>query len=311
MPELVKAPFYSDLAGVPPDGTIVWRKASDGVRLRIGAWKGGTKGTFYVLSGRSEYLEKYGPTFQRLLDLGYSVVSCDWRGQGLSERLDADKKLGHVRKFEDYQKDMAAMMQLAADLRLPRTRYILAHSMGGAIALRGIYESLIVKKVIFTAPFWDAYLSSGLRAYANVVTAIAPSIGFAGTRTPTTFAEAYVERAPFIGNPLTNDPDNYAWLQKHAAKHPELVVGGPSLGWLKEALDEVRFFQSVSMDLPDCLCFVGTNEHIVSPKAIKRMMKRWKNGELVEIPGAQHELLLETPEVQDLIWSKIAEFLNG
>lgn len=311
MPEPLPAPFYTDIAKAPAGGQVFWRTTSDGIRIRLGVWRGGDKGTFFVFSGRSEYLEKYGPTFARLLERGYSIVSCDWRGQGLSDRLEADKTLGHVDEFNDYQLDVAEMLAVAREMKLPNRRYLLAHSMGGAIALRGLYQSLTVRRVIFSAPFWDAHMSAGLRAYANVVTSIAPSIGLAAARTPTTTAEAYVERAPFEGNQLTNDAENYAWLKMQIERYPELSVGGPSLGWLAEALNETRYFQTIDAELPDCLCFVGTNEKVVAQRAIHRIMKKWKNGELVVIPDAQHELLMETSEVQDLIWSKIDGFLSA
>jgi lysophospholipase len=309
LPETVAAPFYDDIAKAPAGGKVFWRNTSDNVRIRVGVWQGGKKGTFFIFTGRSEYIEKYGPTIQRLLGLGYCVVICDWRCQGLSDRLDEDQTLGHVADFYHYQLDVAEMLSVANEMSLPRKRYILAHSMGGAIALRSLHESLIVHKVIFSAPFWDAYMSAGLRAYANVVTAFAPSIGLASARTPTTSSGAYVELFPFEGNALTNDEDSYAWQQRQVSRYPELSIGGPSLGWLAEALKETRYFQLIDMALPDCLCFLGTNEKIVSSKAIYRIMKKWKNGELVVIEGAQHEVLLETPEVLEQVWTKISGFL--
>ncbi len=311
MPETATAPFYTDIAKAPSGGQIVWRTTSDGVRIRIGTWQGGSRGTFFVFTGRSDYLEKYGPTIKRLLGLGFCVVSCDWRGQGLSDRLQDDHTVGHVGNFIDYQRDVAEMLAVADEQSLPGVRYILAHSMGGAIALRGLLEGMVVRQVIFSAPFWDVQMSAGLRAYANVVSTVAVSIGLARKRTPTTASMSYVELEPFAGNHLTNDADAYGWMQKQVMSHPELSVGGPSLGWLKDALSETRYFKNIDTPLPDCLCFVGTNENVVSQRAIHRTMKKWTNGELVVIAKAQHELLLETPDVVQLIWSKVAAFLNS
>lgn len=309
MLDIKKAPLFSDIAKAPPDGQVMWRYASDGVRIRVGVWSGGPRGTVFVLTGRSEYIEKYGPTIGRLLSGGYSVVICDWRGQGLSERLEDDETLGHVESFSDYQLDLKEMCDVAHKMQLPRERYFLAHSMGGSIGLRAVNESLAVRKVIFTAPFWDVHMSAGLKAYANLVTAFAPTIGFGGKRTPKTTPSAYIAWAPYENNFLTSDKPTYEWLQQQVLRHPELVVGGPSLAWLREAFYEIRYFQKIERPLPDCLCFLGSEEKIVSPKAVHRVMENWPNGELVLVQGAEHEILMETPEILDTVWPKIFEFL--
>lgn len=309
MLDIKKAPFFADIARAPPDGQVMWRYASDGLRIRVGAWRGGAKGTVFILTGRSEYIEKYGPTIEKLLGRGYSAVICDWRGQGLSERLEDDDSLGHVESFSDYQLDLREMLDVAREMDLPRPRYLLAHSMGGSIALRALHEGLAVSKVIFSAPFWDIHVSAGLKAYASLVSAFAPAIGLGTKRTPTTSSNAYIAWAPFEGNFLTSDKDTYEWLQDHVSRHPELVVGGPSLSWLREALYEIRYFQTIDVALPDCLCFLGSEEKIVSPKAVSRVMEKWPNGELVILPGAEHEILMESRRTLDTVWSRIFAFL--
>lgn len=311
MLDIKRAPLFSDIARAPPDGQVMWRYAGDGVRIRVAVWSGGEKGTVFILTGRSEYIEKYGPTIERLLNGGYSAVICDWRGQGLSERLDDDHSLGHVESFSDYQLDVKEMFDVAQEMALPRPRYFLAHSMGGAIALRALQEGAAVSKIIFSAPFWDIHVSAGLKAYASLVSAFAPTIGLGAKRTPTTSSNAYIAWAPYEGNFLTSDEPTYAWMQDHVAKHPELVVGGPSLSWLREALYEIRSFQKIDAPLPECLCFLGSEEKIISPKAVHRVMEKWPNGELVVLQGAEHEILLESPKILGAVWARIFAFLAG
>ncbi len=311
MLDIKKAPLFSDITEVPPEGQVMWRYTVDGVRIRVGVWTGGSKGTVFILTGRSEYIEKYGPTIGKLLSGGYSVVTCDWRGQGLSERLDNNETLGHVESFSDYQLDLKEMFDVAHEMELPRERHLLAHSMGGSIALRAVNESVAVRKIIFSAPFWDVHMSAGLKAYASLVTAFAPTIGLGSKRTPTTAPSAYIAWAPYDNNFLTSDEKTYAWLQQQVLRHPELVVGGPSLAWLREAFYEIRYFQKIEKPLPDCLCFLGSEEKIVSPRAVHRVMEKWSNGELVLVPGAEHEILMETPEILDMVWPKIFAFLEN
>ena len=128
MPDFAPAPLFADVAKAPPGGQVMWRTTVDKTRVRIGVWTGGEKGTVFIFTGRSEYIEKYGPTIARLLSGGYSAVICDWRGQGLSDRHYSDQSLGHVEKFRDYQYDTAEMFGTACDMHLPARWFILAHS---------------------------------------------------------------------------------------------------------------------------------------------------------------------------------------
>ena len=70
-------------------------------------------GTVFVFPGRADYLEKYGGLANNLLDRNLNVVTIDWRGQGLSERLLQDRNIGHVEDFKSYQNDVAVMINYA------------------------------------------------------------------------------------------------------------------------------------------------------------------------------------------------------
>lgn len=62
------------------------------------------------------------------------VMIIDHRGQGRSGRLLSDTHRGHVVNFSDYVDDLAALWQQQVVPGHWRKRFILAHSMGGAIA---------------------------------------------------------------------------------------------------------------------------------------------------------------------------------
>ncbi len=84
--------------------------------------------------GRIESYVKYAELAYDLFHCGYDVVIIDHRGQGRSGRLLADTHRGHVVNFSDYVDDLAAFWQQDVQPGPWRKRYILAHSMGGAIA---------------------------------------------------------------------------------------------------------------------------------------------------------------------------------
>ncbi|MEO0498857.1 MAG: alpha/beta fold hydrolase, partial [Pseudomonadota bacterium] len=63
-------------------------------------------------------------------NVGYDAFALDWRGQGLSDRLTDDRMLGHVGRYADYQKDVAAFLEAAQDLDPPKPWFLFGHSLG-------------------------------------------------------------------------------------------------------------------------------------------------------------------------------------
>ena len=125
------APLFAEIADGPDGGEAWWLTADDGVRIRVGAWaKDAPKGTVLLFPGRTEYIEKYGRTAAHLARRGYATLAIDWRGQGIADRLVSDAMAGHVLDFNDYQRDVAAMISAARELDLPKPWHLLAHSMG-------------------------------------------------------------------------------------------------------------------------------------------------------------------------------------
>ena len=298
--DLTLAPFFKDMASGPPCGAAHWVRTSDGVRIRVGHWrpKGTARGTVLLFPGRTEYIEKYAHTAKELAARGYATQAIDWRGQGLADRLIPDRRIGHVDRFGDYQKDVAAAVELARELNLPRPWHLLAHSMGGGIGLRALYNGLPVRSCAFTGPMWGIQMTPLQRPLGWTLSHIAPLLGMGTRLAPSTRPESYVLVQPFEGNFLTSDADMYRMMQEHLRAHPEIALGGPSLVWLREALTETRALSE--MDSPDmsCLTILGGDEKIVNQKAVYQRMKIWPRGRLELIPGARHEVLMETPEIR-------------
>lgn len=74
---------------------------------------------------------------------------------------------GHVLHFDDYQHDVAAMVDAARELDLPKPWFVLGHSMGGGIALKSVMDGLPVAGASFSAPMWGIQISAALRPIAG------------------------------------------------------------------------------------------------------------------------------------------------
>ena len=302
---MTNAPLYDKLERMPEGGQAFWRTTSDGTRIRTAVWHGSGDKTVLIFPGRTEFIEKYGDVIARLLDRSYSVAIIDWRGQGLSDRHATKRDMGWVREFSDYQLDVAELLGTVKDAGLPETYALIAHSMGGAIGLRALMNDLPIEKVIFSGPMWGIHVEPKMRIPAAVVSGVGPSIGFGEKFVPTGSADYYVLSEPFEGNVLTNDCAQYEILTRQLQAHPELGLGAPSIHWLNRARAETAKLVAQAPTKHDCLCLLGTDEAIVSCPAIRTVMAKWPNGKLVDVPNAQHEVLMEGRDQLALVWAEI------
>ncbi len=268
------------------------------MRLRIGGWPGGARGTVLALPGRAEWIEKYGRVAAALKERGYGLLAIDWRGQGLSARAVPDPRMGHVGHFDEYQTDLAAFLDAAQDLGVARPAPVLAHSMGGCIALRALMDGLDAPAVALSAPMWGLHMSPALRSAAWSVATLARATGRAARYPPGVGPELNVAETPFDDNMLTSDPESYDYMRRMLLAQPELVVGGPSLNWLYAALREMRALAPrPSPETPAHIVF-GTRERIVDAAAIRRRAAAWPAAAVDVIDGAEHEVLMETPAIR-------------
>lgn len=309
---LTPAPLYTDIHPGPDLAQAYWAQTSDGKRIRLGVWDiEGSKGTVLIFPGRTEYIEKYGLTAAEFAARGLSSMAIDWRGQGLADRMLDNPLTGHIDHFHDYQKDVAAMMRAARSLNLPRPYFLVAHSMGGSIGLRAVMEGLAVQAVAFTAPMWGIHIAPHMRIPAHILSTLMPKVN-QGHRLPIgTTATPYPLAAPFEDNMLTTDAEMYDMMRDQITAHPALQLGGPSYVWLREALAETKHLVGRAAPNLTCITYVGSNERIVDVPRIHARMSAWQGGQLREVAGGEHEVLMETQAIRTPIFDEVSSlFLN-
>lgn len=319
------APLFHDVADGPAGGRAFWRRASDGARIRVAHWpcpaitdtagtgsidtgakNTGARGTVLLFPGRTEYIEKYGRAAGDLTQRGFDVLTLDWRGQGLADRLLPDRRTGHVGHFTDYQMDVSALLAVAAALDVPRPLYLVAHSMGGCIGLRALMEGLPVAACAFTGPMWGIQMATATRPAAWALSWSAPRLGFGHHLAPGTKPETYVIAEPFDDNSLTRDRDMYSYMQRQMTTHPELALGGPSLRWLHEALVEMACLARRPAPTVPCVTWLGSHERIVCPDRITTRMASWPGGQLEMVQGGEHEVMMDTPTTRAQVFDGMA-----
>lgn len=303
------APFHAEIASAPDGARACWLTTADGLQIRAVAWPGGTRGTALIFTGRAEYAEKYGPMAADLRARGLSVVVADWRGQGLSARHERRPRLGHVTDFREYQHDVAAMLGFADAMGLPGPRWVVAHSMGGTIALRTLLERRDFAGAIMSAPMWHLQMRTATRGLTQHMARLARGLGLGARLTPGAWSEPSTLAVSFEANALTSDREQFAWMVRQITAHPELALAGPSIQWTYAALEEMARLYVAPLPRLPVLVFLGSAETVVSTSVIESQMKKMEQGELVPCPGARHEIFMERPATQELVWRHIDAFL--
>lgn len=304
------APLNLEIAEAPKHGVAYRIHADDGIRLRVGLWKNDNTrlGTIFVFPGRTEYIEKYGRMITVLDKFGFSVFVVDWRGQGLADRIVEDSKIGHVDRFSDYQRDVAAMIKVAQELGLPKPWNLIGHSMGACIGLRALAEVLDFAACAFTGPMWNINLPTLKRAAAWPASWTAQVIGRGNVFVPGTDGQCYVLSASFSDNRLTNDAEMYRYFINHAMKLKDRQIGGPSMRWLFQTLNETRKLSRMrSPDVP-CIVFCGDQDEVVDLAVVKNRMARWSNASLEIVKGAKHDIFSEVPHIRDRVLRETCAF---
>ena len=274
---------------------------------RLGPRGAEARGTVLILHGRTEFLEKYAQTAAAWARRGFVAWSLDWRGQGGSARALADARKGHVGGFGEYQRDVRALADAAADE--PGPHLMQAHSMGGLIGLRALVDGAAPSTAaIFTAPMWGLALPRERELAARLLSAAACALGFGERYVPGGGGPTPYALQGFEDNLLTSDADGYERIARLVREGGSHALGGPTFGWLRAAFDEMDALAPARLATP-ALILLGDAEAVVSPGAIRARAAR-DGAALVGLPGARHEPLFETPETLAAVWEAIDGFLE-
>jgi lysophospholipase len=309
-----------DLVSTPanpvPDGVVTGTlKTPDGVSLRFARWEPppGRKGTVCLFPGRAEFIEKYFETVRDLRARGFAVAMIDWRGQGGSQRLLSNPRKGYVRRFSDYDIDLATFMQEIVLPDCPPPVFALAHSMGATALIRAAYAGHHwFDRMVLLAPLIGL---PGLRR--SMATRIAVRalrmIGLGGAYVPGGDASVMQQR-PFIGNLLTSDPVRYARNVAVLEAEPALAIGWPTVAWADAAfrmiatLAEPGYAAKIRQPL---LVIAAGHDRIVSTEAIDEFSARLRAGSHLIVPGARHELLMEQDRFRGQVLAAFDAFVPG
>jgi lysophospholipase len=287
--------------------------ASDGRRLRTGVFvpEKPRGRTCVLLNGQSEFIEKYLEVIVELNARGFAVATLDWRGQGGSSRALGEPLKSHVGDFAEYDDDLLSFMDQVVGKLTNTPPLVLAHSMGGHIALRALHDRPgLFSAAVLAAPMVGIVTRGYPPALVRGITALHASLG-----KERSFAWGMAERDPFkvdfTRQLCTSDEARFARTQKMLREHPELRLAGPTWGWIEAAYRSMKQQNApgyaASIKAP-VLTFGAGQDRIVNVAAVRHFAQHLPNGRYVEIASSEHEILMEKDSIRTQFWSAFDTF---
>jgi lysophospholipase len=305
----------------------------NGVKTRFGQPR--TKQNFEAVAvlfgGLRDAGEQYFELAHELIARNIRPFFIDLPGQGGSTHFLANP---HKRHSQGFEQDLKCLHKIIDEnvlssavcsennhKRLPII--LLAHSMGGHLALRYLHdynktsrEQTIFSAAALFAPLlgvkvvenWPDFL---IRFAAEFLTLVN---GEGYVPCGTNWFEGYKETESVKGL-FSSDPERVklqdAWFSHPEHKH--LATGSPTNRWLRDALvscatiNTSSYFSKISTPV---LLFLAGADGIVSNAAIRRAAQWLPHAKILEIPAAQHEILMEADEYRQMALDHFFTFLT-
>jgi lysophospholipase len=286
-----------------------------GARLRYALWdaRGTARGTVVLMPGRTEFIEKYATeVVGELLARGFSVMSMDWRGQGLSDRALADRDKGHIDDFATYVADFQLFLEQVVNPTAAPPALALCHSMGSHIVLRALAEngSGPFSAALFASPMTALAQEWMLRSFLALVPAWA---GMEERYLPRSGPYGTAEKK-FEGNVLTGDERRFRLTERWFAADPRLRLGGPTIGWGRQAARSMALLRTPGflerIELPAVVVSAAADT-LVDTSTHAPVARRMRHGEFVSIAGSRHEIMMETDAIRARFWEVFDRMAKG
>lgn len=266
--------------------------------------------TIVIVPGRGESYLKYQELTLDLYHQGYNIFIIDHRGQGLSERLLANSHKGYVAKFQDYVDDLQYFIENIVTEQCSAQPYLLAHSMGAAIATRFMQDSpSAIKAAVLSSPMLG--FDSGLLPKTLAKTLITIKLTFNNiiSNIPWYFwGQRNYCPLTFTDNRLTHSAQRYHHFVDIYKNNQRIQLGGVTSHWLAESIAaQKEIFAKISQLKTPILVLQAGSDNVVCQQAQNDFCQQLNalqrqscpNGVANIIDGAFHELFFELDRYRD------------
>ena len=295
--------------------------AADGVPLRYVALRNpASHDAVIVVNGRLESYIKYQELARDLYQQGYSVYLYDHRGKGFSGRMLSDPQKGYVGRFDDYVDDLQRFHESIVRADQPEHTFVLAHSMGGAIAARYLARQPAgITAAVLSAPMFGIELGALPEWLARALCWLMETVTqLLGIESPYAPSQGTYQAVPFAQNELTHDALRYAWFRDIYRAYPEVQLGGPTAHWITQALDgaSAATLDGRRITTPVLVLQAGDDSVVRNDRQATfcRLMSDaghpCAGGQPLQIAGARHELFNEQDDARQMALNAAFDFFK-
>lgn len=267
-----------------------------------------------IVSGFLESYVKYQELAYDFFHNGYDVWMFDHRGQGFSGRILNNPYAVYVDHFNDYVDDLATFWREYVIPANYKQRYLLGHSMGGAITTLFLArQPNAVNAVVLSAPMAGIKLPMPEWLVNHLIKA---------SHLHDTLKKSFVFKRksplPFKLNISCNSTPRYQrWLDLYQ-QHPEIRLYGPTYHWVKEAMAGAKqMVASAPLITTPLLLLQAGKDLLVSNKAqdlfidaLPQTNSTHFTGGLIRYDNAAHEILFDHDEIRIEAFNQILYFFE-
>ena len=264
-----------------------------------------------IVPGRSEGYLKYQELAFDLYAQGYSIFIIDHRGQGISQRILANTHKGYVQYFQDYVDDLRYFIENIVAKHCSSRPYLLAHSMGAAIATRLMQDSpQAIKAAVISSPMLGFEAGPLPNFLAKALVKFKLTLNNLFSKTPWYFlGQKNYSPTSFSKNKLSHSALRYRVFTDLYQTNKKIQLGGVTTHWLAQciAAHKVIFARLAKLETPimvlqagqdSVVCQQAQNDFCQQLYAIKK--QSCPNGLPNRIDDAYHELFFESDSYRNL-----------
>ena len=268
------------------------------------------RATAVLMSGRSEFIEKYFEVCADLNARGISVAMMDWRGQGLSERLLPVREKGHIQDFGVYRSDLAKFTEEIATKEFAGPYILMTHSMGGPPGLQLLADgNTNFKCAVLCAPMTRLFDDPVKRVLVRL---IAKSVSALGGSRQSIFG-VKEDSMDFADNALTSDVTRHNRFRDIQLAAPNAMIREPTYGWLRAAfacMDDLHAPDRFSALTTPILIVSAEDDRLVCPLDHHWLARQSPLIECITVKAALHEVMMEADEYREQYWQAFDNFVG-
>ena len=284
----------------------------DGIKIRVCYWinkKNNCRGTILLQQGHNEFIEKYYETIQEFMDRDYSVISFDWRGQGMSDHQIDDIHKAFIKDFKRHDLDLKYILEEIIEENFPKPLIGIGHSMGGCLMLSAFHDH--EKKFdlgILSAPMLGFKNEKFLKVASSLMNFFKKDTDYLLGSRPNMGIET-----PFELNDLTTDKKRYERIQKLVKMKPSIRLWGVTNSFAKSVnrrFKVIRNDQWISKIKTKILIFNSVNDRVVDGDKTAKLAKKIVNCKTINLIGMEHEIFMEKDEFREKFWKNFDMFVE-